>query len=1075
MASIPQSPENVLQNIGTGTASAAVGLLNAINYPQQMMFKSMLGATKYNRLVDDKGYANFRDVLRDSHIVGSENTWGNALATAPLDFIVDPVNATGIGLLGKGVGALSRAGRVASKAGLTGHTLGRTLTKAAQLGADINPKLVDQASEGAAKIGKPLSKMADADIFGRTPLRPRQTARTATLKDVLKSADAGVDVRNVDMIRKAVDDNPRLLDQTLNRDFSFGTPNYNFGFNVPGGERLARGADSLIEGAKFSYPGRAVQSVFNKNLDNVPTTNAETQRLVSGTRMMQDQAGEVAAQRAGLKAASLYGDNAAQQIFSPEGNRVLADAIEKPVAPLESVANPLTENKAVQDYADWWSKESVNELTESKKLGLQAETLDDPNLEGYLPRTLSPLIEEYSKAGSSGGKALSTMTGDMFARAEALKMPGGRNRITFDLASDNRLVGPKRLLKNDEEAADLIGEKVYGNAKAQRRKTRELASLLHRLPDESLSQQPLFGQHPTESITKYMTNRAKARAGAQSQIDILGTRAAQGTQDGAPTISASSALKTLGLQTERGYGAGDMLRNVIARQAGARADDIRLSEWFVPESILGALTTGKEVKTAGELGQIASWWQSTWRNAILNWPSRYVRDLMGGMYSNHMEGALTVRGLDLATKIMRDGAHAHGTDIAAMPFYKGKSSLEAASTFYADLMSTDLISTGSRLDKGLAGQAVSDMFPGSTAPGSGPLSQMASEYGKSLSNISGIFDPNSQFAISGAKVGDISDQFNRLSGYSELMYQGYAPQEAAARMKRTHVDYSSLSETEQRVRSTAVPFYTFMTRMLGEQARRILEEPGKMSRTLKAVTYPQRSEEDRAIMPDYVNEKFGFNIGTDKATGNKSYLYNIDMPGLEQIPLLMDLAEGNVGAVTDQAAGMLNPVLKMGAENLTGSQAGFMKGQPLEQRRGNLSRILQEEYPSRPVQYLDRALEMLPGASRVTNTAAKLVRNAGEVPIGQRLLDAAVSETTGLKRQTYTIDDQLWAAQNAQLNRVKNSGAPMTNFNITAVPKAMEPLLTPTQARENDKLKDIKRTMTFRRKQEKSSLNLNEQ
>ena len=118
--------------------------------------------------------------------------------------------------------------------------------------------------------------------------------------------------------------------------------------------------------------------------------------------------------------------------------------------------------------------------------------------------------------------------------------------------------------------------------------------------------------------------------------------------------------------------------------------------------------------------------------------------------------------------------------------------------------------------------------------------------------------------------------------------------------------------------------------------------------------------------------------------------------------------------------------------------------------------------------------DRLPGASRVTNTAAKLVRNAGEVPIGQRLLDAAVSETTGLKRQTYTIDDQLWAAQNAQLNRVKNSGAPMTNFNITAVPKAMEPYLTPQQARENDKLKDIKRTMTFRRKQERQSMNLNE-
>jgi hypothetical protein len=789
--------------------------------------------------------------------------------------------------------------------------------------------------------------------------------------------------------------------------------------------------------------------------------------------MLQEQAGETAAQRAGTKAASLYGDDAAQQIFSASGNEALADLIEKPKLPSGS-SQALSENKAVKDYADWWSSEAANELTESKKLGLQAETLDDPNLEGYLPRTLSPLIEEYSKAGSTGGKALSTMTGDMFARAEALKIPGGRNRITFDLAQDERLVGPKRLLRNDEEAADLIGEKVYGNAKSERKKTRELASLLHRLPNESLTQQPLFGQHPTESITKYMTNRAKAKAGAQSQLEILATRAQQGTQDGAPTITTASALNELGLQTERGYGAGDMLRNMIAKQTGGVADNIRLSEWFVPESIIGSLTTGKKVQEAGELGKMAAWWQGTWRNAILNWPSRYVRDLMGGMYSNHMEGALTVRGMKLATAIMKDGAHAHGTQIATMPFYKGQNSVDAASKFYGDLMSTDLISTGSRLDKGLAGQAVSDMFPGSTQPGQGPVGQMVSEFGKSWSNVSGIFDPNSQFAISGAKVGDISDQFNRLSGYTELMLQGYAPQEAASLMKRTHVDYSSLSQNEKKLRSTVVPFYTFMSRMLGEQARRILEEPGKMSRTLKTVTAPQKMEDDRAIMPDYVNEKFGFPTGTDPKTGAKSYMYNIDMPGLEQIPLLMDLASGNVSGVTDQAAGLLNPVLKMGAENFTKSQAGFMGGQPLSQRRGNLSRMLQEKYPSTAVQYADRALELLPGASRIANTAAKLTRNAGEVPIGQRLLDAAVSETTGLKRQTYTVDDQLWAAQNAQLNRVKNSGAPMSNFTISAVPKEMEPHLTRQQTIENNKFKDIQRTMSFRRNREKKSTNLNE-
>ena len=187
-------------------------------------------------------------------------------------------------------------------------------------------------------------------------------------------------------------------------------------------------------------------------------------------------------------------------------------------------------------------------------------------------------------------------------------------------------------------------------------------------------------------------------------------------------------------------------------------------------------------------------------------------------------------------------------------------------------------------------------------------------------------------------------------------------------MKRTHVDYGSLSAYERHIRSNYVPFYTFMSRMLGEQARRIIEEPAKMQRTLETLLAPQRNEEDRTIKPAYISERFGFQTGRDPNTGSRSYFYNFDFPGLEQIPFLMDIASGNVQGAADQAFGMLNPMLKMAAENITGTQSGFMKGQPLEQRRGrsqkSFSRSTQRKKCSGLIEALslflmDLVLEML--------------------------------------------------------------------------------------------------------------------
>ena len=112
---------------------------------------------------------------------------------------------------------------------------------------------------------------------------------------------------------------------------------------------------------------------------------------------------------------------------------------------------------------------------------------------------------------------------------------------------------------------------------------------------------------------------------------------------------------------------------------------------------------------------------------------------------------LTVRGMNLVCNIMKDGAHAHADSILKMPHYANLAPQEAATQFYADLLSTDLINTGSRLDYGLAGEAVTSQFPGAEATDKASQS-MVSSFAKSIMNLGGIFDTNSQFAIQAQRL-----------------------------------------------------------------------------------------------------------------------------------------------------------------------------------------------------------------------------------------------------------------------------------------------------------------------------------
>ena len=1073
-APTPAAEESLLRSVSDNVVPPAMWFLEQLGKPQQAFFDTLAG-DEANELRGTKGYITGRDLLRSYGLAGNENTWGNAAAGTAVDVLADPLNLVGVGVL-------TKAGKAVSKAGALARA-GESLAMGAKRGASLAPEVASRIARGAQKVGRSIDSISDAEMAGRHLIRPRAVNRFGTISQLEDAARVGAKVPGIDDVRSAMSKLPageadRLANMPFSKDIGIGVGPAQVQFNVPGGALIRDTVDNAVSGLKFGKAGELTRRVFDNKVGSA--TDEAAQTIVSGTRTLADDAAAAARRESGEQAARLYGDDAAQ-VFSEAGNRELAELIERPKAfyddisktvttSVDNATNSLASNPAVGKYLKWWEETAANELVESKKLGLQGESMHDPNLEGYLPRRVNPLIQAYSKKNPRIGPELSTTTPDMLARSEDTKIPGGRNVLSFVLAKDPRLVGPKRTVTSDAAAADIIGQIVFGDAKANRKQTESLARLLHRLPPESLSNSPLFGQHPTEVISQYTAGRAAARKTAEAKLDTIAAHASStaSTAEG-PRAPVNEALGRLGLKSEGGYGARDRLREMLAKKSGVSVDQIRLSEFSIPETLFNAIDT-PAARIAGEpssLSGLASWWQSVWRNSILNWPSRYVRDLLGGMYSNLYENALSVRGMSLSTDMMKAGAFDENVvaRIQQMPRYLDLKPTEAGSRYYAELAATQLVTGGRRLDYGVAGEAIAETFPGADAPGIGPLTQMLKSFGESLKNIGGMFDPDSKFSQAGAKTGDISDTFNRLSGYNELLYQGYSPDAAAAKMKRTHVDYGSLSESEKLIRSNFVPFYTFTSRMLGEQARRILEEPAKMKRTLSLLTAPQRySEDNTTITPEYVGEKFGFQLPiTNQDPQAKTFLYNADFPGLEQLGALKAVVTGDTGKLVEEFAPMLNPMYKTAAENLTGTQ--MMPGRPpLSEKVGNLGKLLhQTRMTSDPLtQWADRALEFAPGGARVGNLLRDLVVDDGRSTAG-KIGQSLLNNVTGFKVKTYDRDAQLYEAMNQQRNYIKETmpGA-MKESRREFVPKELVPGMDYRDQQKVETWKTLQKTLNQR-------------
>jgi hypothetical protein len=537
-------------------------------------------------------------------------------------------------------------------------------------------------------------------------------------------------------------------------------------------------------------------------------------------------------------------------------------------------------------------------------------------------------------------------------------------------------------------------------------------------------------------IGRYMEGRAGAAATQSALYDSLAIMAVKSPADLAPGgkhISAAEALTRLSARTvmDNGVevGAKQQLRERLAKRFNSSPDQIDLSSISVPENTVNRLTraraTVEDPKAASMLGELMEGWGDAWKSGLLSWPSKIVRDMYSGAYSNWLEGAFSKRGTLAGKALYTSGANDPTVQaaLAQMPLYKGLDPAERAARFLGDYGSTTLGASDRSADTNMiisGGRALS-AIPGAVPDTfAGALGELASQPGRSWKQyrkdlLTPMYYPTketverSPIARAGQKAGSLADKINRMSGYMELLMQGVAPEEAAQRMLRAHVDYGSLTPYEKNIRDHYMPFYAYTSRSLQEVLRQMATRPGgRYTQGLRAYERAQEPEEGQYV-PSNIRQNFAARLPANSFFGTSDpsverYLTDIDLPGMDQLNMIHP---NDLQQTANNMLMQTNPAIRTGLEFATGRD--FFTGQKLKQSNfgpmGKIGRALTGNEDFRPPAMLEKSVELVPFVSRPLRAIANLADQDNGLSFGTRALSGAINATSGIKFRDVSQDD----------------------------------------------------------------------
>lgn len=1054
-AGLQQQPEEeeLRRLVGDNTGGFLADLFNALDTPGAAVRGVLAGKTGAN---DER--VSGRDLLRQAGLAGNEDTWGNFLGGVATETVLDPLS-----WLSGPVKALTGAGRAAGAAGLLADA--PALLSRQALAGRAAPEIAERAAASLKRIGP----VTEADVAARPLVGRRAAMKFGTLGDLVENASNPVEAKEavVNYLRRKTPTAPvsdfedayqSLTKQTLGRDVGIGLPFMDpvASFNVPVvGQAYSDLADSLGAAYRWSPVGRALAKFGDNTVGNA--LDAESQMTYAGAEAARKAAEAKAREESVYQVAKLY--QAEPDVFTEGGNRALGRLIEQPAEGAFKAQDSLWDSNhpAARSYMDWWKEKATQLPEEFTELGLRGAKFSDPNVSGYLPRKTGGLLDDAAARNPSLGRVLSTITSDQLQRSEQLMVPGGRDTIAFELSRDPFIAGTKRAAKNDEEAAQHIAQKLFGGggapvSKGQLQQSRYLAGLLHRLPDSVLRDAPLFGQHPTQMISGYVAGREGAKAVQTAIYDslakaVVDTPAA--LADGGNHISLSEALHRLDARTTKTaggeVGARPQMRERLAEALGMDPDKVDINTLSVPEEHINRLLRVRDGYTnpaaAEGVKNLLDNQSRLWKQAILAWPSTRVRDLYSGAYSNWLEGAFDpldvlpgdgsvvgMGGLKATRQLLATSAYDPDfvKFLDQIPGYDKFAADDKAARFYAELAGSGLLEGGIKSDIGdtISGGASTANLVGTTPETvMGAVSELyKTRPGRTWAETLPFKSTEAPLLRFGAKLGDLTDKVNRISGYLSLRKQGVAPAEAARRMKRAHVDYASLTPSERYIRDNFFPWYAYTSRIFQEVVRQMIERPGgRYGQGLRA--YQRAQENDGQYVPENLRMNFAAAIDPNDPLGGlvaplddsvTRYLTGIDLPGFSQLQMLTT----NPNKLAKNVLMQLSPGKRVIGE--LAFDEDLFTGAPVR----NLPTIL------------EKGVELVPGVARPYRAVKPLLSNRNDLSLGTRAFSAAWNQTGLGKFRDVTEADITRDA----ISRLQERAAPYTrDMTVPYIPESLAP------------------------------------
>jgi hypothetical protein len=335
--------------------------------------------------------------------------------------------------------------------------------------------------------------------------------------------------------------------------------------------------------------------------------------------------------------------------------------------------------------------------------------------------------------------------------------------------------------------------------------------------------------------------------------------------------------------------------------------------------------------------------QDVFKNAVYPmWPASHFRNATSALWNNFIHGTSLDDYAD-AARIMREGRIAdparYGRLTAGMTPEQAAHALNRQA--YADAkvytgvnsftenvggrgLADERLAAGLRGEKRLVPRA-----PGSpseqglrdvlTAPGAwNPLGQ---------AGIGGRHADTFAPLVLGRRAGTAIEDYVRMAHYLGNLRQGMASSKAGQLTRAVHFDYQDLTQAEQNVMKSVIPFYTFMRKNLPYQVKMALAEPNKVLPLLHGMGATDPNAE---WTPEYLASGASIPLGPESADGSRRYLAKFGLPIEEmaerfkfknyELPGGHKVNLPSLGGTAMAFLGSTNPMLKGPLEYMTDTQ-----------------------------------------------------------------------------------------------------------------------------------------------------------